>query len=435
MPAALGTYRLLARVPRLADAGLAGVGPTGVLLVVAIAGAAAPAMMLVVPVLRGADGPPRSSRRAAVLARSGADLVLVGVAVLAYLQLRGHTVTTGAGLDPVLVAAPPAVLLAASVLALRVLPVLTGLGERRARGSRGLVAALAAWHTSRRPHVVSGAFLLVLATAAGTAAVSVAATWTDSQRDQADAAIGADLVVTPGGAVSPLAQGPLLASVTGSSPAPVTSRPVLLGSHVSDAAEGPTRLLAVDTTRADELLRGRLPSGTAWSAVTAGLAADVAPGGPVLPQGGAVDLVVTGSAADGTALSATPTLVVQDSTGVRVPVTGPPVALDGAPHEVRVDLGSGHPVDDALRLVAYELSLDVTATDPGGDLPFSTRVTACSARCRRRKPRRAPESCCAPRRPWSWCSWRTPRTTASSRWRSPWSATFPWSSRTTWPTS
>jgi len=376
VPAALGTYRLLARVPRLADAGLAGVGPTGVLLAVAIVGAAAPATMLVVPVLRRGDGPPRSTRRAAVLARSGADLVLVGVAVLAYLQLRGHTVTTGAGLDPVLVAAPPAVLLAASVVALRVLPVLTGLGERRARGSRGLVTALAAWHTSRRPHVVSGAFLLVLATAAGTAALSVAATWTDSQRDQADAQIGADLVVTPSGAVDPLAQGPSLASLTGSLPAPVTSRSVLLGTHVSDDAEGPTRLLALDTSRADELLRGRLPSGASWSAVTAGLAADVAPGGPLLPQGGVVDLVVTGSAADGTPLSATPTLVVQDSTGVRVPVTGPPVALDGAPHEVRVDLGAGHPVDGDLRLVAFELSLDVAATDPGGDLPFSTRVTA-----------------------------------------------------------
>lgn len=362
VPLALGLYALLAALPPLARAGLAPTGVTPALLATVATGSVALAAVLVVPALRPPGGSAGRARGfGAVLARSGADLALAAVAVVGYLQLRTHPFGGGPGIDPILVGAPVLCLLAGAVLVLRVLPPVAHLAEGFARRSRSLTVPLAAWELARRPHATSGAFLLVLATAAATFGLAFGQTWSDSQQDQADAAVGTDLAVDVTGA-PPLAQGGALAALTGARPAPVTNRGVGLGSRASGTATGPTRLVALDTTRADDLLRGRLPAPQRWSDLTEGLAPDLPAGGVRIPPGD-LTLEVTGAGADGTPLLVSPTLVLQDPWGDRVAVTAPDVPLDGDRHRVgvRPDGAGGRPVEPELRLVAIHLRVNLGA--------------------------------------------------------------------------
>ena len=151
--------------------------------------------LLVLPWLR--TGTSRGTRedRVGVVARSGADLLLLALAGLAYLQLRAHLVTGGTTVDPVLVVAPALCLTAGAALVLRPLPLLARSAEARAASSRSLTLPLAAWGVARRPQGAAAAFLVVLATACATFGIGFAATWAQSQRDQAAATVGTDLSV------------------------------------------------------------------------------------------------------------------------------------------------------------------------------------------------------------------------------------------------
>ena len=148
--------------------------------------------------------------------KAGGDLALVAVAAVAYWQLQRRTSGSGVltadtggrlGVDPVLVAAPALCLLAGTLLALRLLPLVARLVERRAARGRGLVPALAGWQLSRRPRRgTAPALLLVLAVAMGMFAIGQSASWDRSQRDQADFAAGTDVRVT-GMTLPPFGQG------------------------------------------------------------------------------------------------------------------------------------------------------------------------------------------------------------------------------------
>ncbi|MER5864141.1 ABC transporter permease [Kitasatospora sp. NPDC002040] len=137
-----------------------------------------------------------ASRRQALVgtvARSGADLALLALAVLAYQQLSGRTGGLSVeadgqlGIDPVLVAAPTLALGAGTLLVLRVLPFAARLGARAAAVGRGLGPALAGWQLARRPGRANGpVLLLVLAVATGVLALGQHTSWRDSQRDQSD---------------------------------------------------------------------------------------------------------------------------------------------------------------------------------------------------------------------------------------------------------
>ncbi|HJQ76137.1 MAG TPA: ABC transporter permease [Acidimicrobiia bacterium] len=136
--------------------------------------------------------------------RAGVDIALLGLAVLAFWQLQSlgpevsATVQGRFGVDPVLIAAPTLGLLAGSVLALRIVPLLARLGERIAASGRGSVTALSAWQVARRPlRYARSALLLIMAVAIGFFATSYSSTWLQSQRDQADFQVGADLRVAP----------------------------------------------------------------------------------------------------------------------------------------------------------------------------------------------------------------------------------------------
>ena len=153
--------------------------------------------------------------RAAVAQRAGVDLALVVLAVLAWIQLRqyGQAVApsdvTGLGIDPLLVAAPVVAVLAATAVALRVLPLATRLGVRIAARRDAFPGLLGMWQADRRPHA-GPVLLLVLAVATAVLAPTVASTWQRSQRDQAGHAVGADLRLSTADQRIGLRLGPLV---------------------------------------------------------------------------------------------------------------------------------------------------------------------------------------------------------------------------------
>ena len=381
VPLSLVLYRGLTRLPRLAAAGLDGpLGVTWPLAGTVVAAAVLLAAVLVVPLLAPAPGGAavRPARRGAVI-RSGADLLLAGLAVLAFLQLRARPATSVDGVDPLLVAAPVLCLLAGAVLALRVLPGLRGLAERTARRSRGLVLPLAAWEVARRLRATGAVFLLALATAAATFGTGYAGTWDTSQAEQAAARVGTDLTV-PVTSAPPSAQAAAVADATGGTVSPATVRPVALGSLSVTGNRPPvTRLVAVDTTVAGELLSGRPTETATWAGLTAGLAPEETARGATLtvPAAGPA-VVVTGSSATGV-LAARPVLVVQDGSGARSTLTGEQVPLDGRPHPVGLrDVADAVPAPgDARTVIGMDLQLvllDEAGVDPALDVAAAVTV-------------------------------------------------------------
>lgn len=144
-----------------------------------------------------ADGEQKKARehRGSGLLRSGLDFGLVVVAGVLYWQLLAYRTPVNGGaspaIDPVLVAAPVAVLLAAALVSIRLIPAVSRLTDRGATRSRGSVFPLAAWEVGRRSLQSSAAVLLLtLAVAVGTFGLSFLATWQQSQVDQASLAVG-----------------------------------------------------------------------------------------------------------------------------------------------------------------------------------------------------------------------------------------------------
>lgn len=364
---ALGLHQLLSRAVGLDPSGL----PEGGLLPLVAAVTAVTLVLgtlLVLPWLR--TGTSRGTRedRVGVVARSGADLVLLVLAAVAFLQLRAHRVASGATADPVLVVAPVLCLLAGAALVLRPLPLLSRHADARAASSRSLTLPLAAWGVARRPQGAAGAFLVVLATACAVFGVGFAATWEQSQRDQAAAGVGTDLSVPA--QLDGLGGGAAVRAVTGGHVSPVTSRAITLGSR-AQGGDRAVRLVAVDTLHADGLLRGRLPSG-GWADATSGLP-PAEPVGGVQLAGPDADLVVTGHIEDDLPITAVLSLVVQDGDGARSTLPAGAVELDGAPHELSVAV----PSDVAVVAVDVTLTADGAGgdTDQQGTAEFGIDVT------------------------------------------------------------
>lgn len=169
----------------------------------------------------------RAGRRQALVAgavRSGADLALVALAVLAYEQLsryraadRGPVAEADGlfGVDPVLVAAPTLALCAGTLLVLRLLPFAARLGSRIAARGRGLGPALVGWQLARRPGRATGpVLLLVLAVSSGVLALGQHTAWSQSQRDQADFTTAGGLLIS-GSDLAPMGRGGRYAALPG----------------------------------------------------------------------------------------------------------------------------------------------------------------------------------------------------------------------------
>ncbi|WP_406209496.1 ABC transporter permease [Kitasatospora sp. NBC_01560] len=294
-------------------------------------------------VLRGAATAAlrRAGRRQAVVAgavRSGADLAVVGLAVLAYYQLSqykgGLSVDADGrlGLDPVLIAAPTLALGAGTLLVLRLLPLAARAGGRLAARGSGLVPALAGWQLARRPGRAAGpVLLLVLAVSTGVLALGQHATWSSSQRDQADFATAGGLRIS-GSPLAPLGQGGRYAELPGG------DRLIPVARQTNTLPDGGTgQVIALDAAGfADRVpVRSDLLDGQDRRALFAPLAQPV-PGNtptglplPGHPQRIDVDLTVTQVRPADEHPEAW--LLLRDRFGstFRAPLTGVPVRGDG----------------------------------------------------------------------------------------------------------
>ncbi|MFD9303523.1 FtsX-like permease family protein [Streptomyces sp. NPDC060048] len=297
----LGGYGSLAHVPFTVSSSLA-------LWPLAAGCALGCVVLTTLPVvLRGAAAAAlnRTGRRQALVAgaaRSGADLALVALAVLAYQQLARYGDAPGPaaasdgpfGVDPVLVAAPALALCAGTLLVLRLLPLAARLGARIASRGRGLGPALVGWQLARRPRRATGpVLLLVLAVSSGVLALGQHSAWSGSQRDQADFATAGGLLIS-GSDLPPMGRGGRYAALPGGE----RVMPVLRTKQ--ELPGGRTgQVMALDTAAVAERvpLRADLRDGRGMRELFAPLAA--APGSPAgagIPLPGnpqRVDLAVT----------------------------------------------------------------------------------------------------------------------------------------------
>jgi hypothetical protein len=361
-------HAALTHLPALADAGLAARPEVtgGQVLAIAV-GAMLLAGVLVVPVLRPNPELVVATRgRLGPLTRSGVDLLLLGLAAVGWWQLRAQP-TTEVGTDVVRVLAPVVCLFAGAALAPRLVSLPLRGAERLAQRSQGLVLALAAFEAARRPRAVAAGLLLVLAAAAGTFGLAFGATWERSQQDQADTRVGTDLTVALT-APAVAGQGASIAAATGGTVSPATHRGVVIGRWIGHANDGP-EIVAIDTTRAGALLRGRLPDATTWSQVGAELAPRSAVTGVALPVKSDPGLTLTGTSTPEAQLQVVPRLVLQDREGLRTSCEAAAMPLDGRPHPLQL---CGPPAD-GVRIVATALRVTLTpaAQEAAAEAVFS----------------------------------------------------------------
>jgi hypothetical protein len=320
----------LTRLPLLADAGLSarpGVSPAQIAAVAG--GAVILAAVLVVPSLRPDPAQLTGLRgRLALLTRSGGDLALLALAAVGWWQLRAQP-GSGGGPDAVRVLAPALFLLAGAALALRLVAPPLRAASWWAGRSRALVLPLAAFEAARRPQAAAAALLVALAAAAGTFGLAFGSTWEQSQRDQAELRVGTDLSVA---LTAPPAtgEGAAVAAATGGTASPVVEQGVAVGQWLGGDGNAP-RLVAVDTSRAATLLRGRLPAGRTWAETGAALTPHERVTGVALPSGRNAGLTLVGTSGGSLPLQVVPRVVLQDRDGLRTPCTASPVLLDGRP--------------------------------------------------------------------------------------------------------
>ncbi|MFJ6069439.1 FtsX-like permease family protein [Streptomyces sp. NPDC093065] len=285
--------------------------------------------------------------------RAGADVGLLVIAGIAYWQLdRQTSAGTGTGdaddagtlgVDPLFVVTPTLALLAGTVLALRLLPLVARLAERRAASGRGLAAALAGWQLSRRPMRGAGpVLLLVLAVALGTMAIGQGASWSRSQDDQADFRTGAPIRVRAAGAAGP-DRTDRIAGVAG-----VRQVAPAVRSEVPLSGDRTATVLALDTAHAADtmLMRPDLADGSPH-----GLLSGMAPGRPSngarIPAGTArlaltATLAVPGAGRySAGSRSADVTVTVEDRWGTPYRLGAGSLAADGREHTLGLDVPAG----------------------------------------------------------------------------------------------
>ncbi|MFG2062054.1 FtsX-like permease family protein [Micromonospora sp. NPDC048871] len=256
---------LAGRLPGLAAVSLHSAGVSDAMIwLVAGAAAAGCALAMIGPSLRRggsyvADLASRSrpSPRGMVQ-RAGLDVVLVGLAVLAWYQLSRYSSplsrTRGGelGIDPLLAAAPTLGVLAGAVLALRLLPPLVRLAERWVDRRSWTAIMLGTWQAGRRPHA-GPVLLLALAVAVGTLAWSLASTSRRSLDDQAAHQVGADLRLTETNGSAPEGRAEQLAGLPGTAAVLAGWRDRLQ----AGPEQAPMTVLAFDAEIAGEVVRIR----------------------------------------------------------------------------------------------------------------------------------------------------------------------------------
>jgi hypothetical protein len=297
-------------------------------------------------------------RALASAARSGADLALIALAVLAGWQLARYSAPVSAGLDgaigvdPVLVSAPVLALAAGALILLRALPAAVRLGDRAAARGRDLTGAVAAWQISRRPLRQAGPVLLtVLAVAVAVLAAAQWSSWQRSAQDQASFSTGADTRVTlPAASPLPLGQ---VASIT-RAPGVTGATPVIRSQLSAPDGTSPT-LLALDARQAVSVatIRPDLAGGS-----PAALLRRIAPSGP--PPGAPVPgrparLLVTARLSAAAVSQAVLLVELRDSFGITYTQTAGVLPAGGQEHVLTLTVAPGRGAAYPLRIAGYML--------------------------------------------------------------------------------
>ncbi|HEY2549518.1 MAG TPA: FtsX-like permease family protein [Streptosporangiaceae bacterium] len=283
----------------------------------------------------------RRGRPAAIagFVRSGADLALVVLAVLAVWQLRRYLIVAPsangtAGIDPVLVLAPALAIVGGTVILLRLLPALTRAGDRlAARGSR-LILSLASWEVSRHPiRQASVALLVVMAVATGALTLSAHQSWVRSAQDQAAFAAGADVRVDTPAAVT-LGQAGRIAGT----PAVRDAVPAAPLTPV-----GASEVLAIDAPQAAGAVLLRPGQSTLAAPALFGAISPAGPAPGIALPGHPAGVSLTASLGPA-ALRLAPavvTVTVQDSRGDAYQLAAGTLPADGRAHVLTAGFGPG----------------------------------------------------------------------------------------------
>jgi hypothetical protein len=348
----------------------------------AILGLAAPVVINVGSVMRlrrSAVG----RRGAAILTRSGLDLALVALAILALWQLR--SARSGVrGLDPVDLAAPAIGLTAGAVLSVRLTPLIARLLERAFARGNAISGALAGRGIARNADAYARpVLLLVAATAIAVYCVEFDRTWNISQRDQVAHDLAADIRGTVVGDRGPLL---LAAEAYRAIPGVTAGSPVIrdtldLGPDLSAG-----RLIAVSSEPA-------LASGAArfdladrpLSVLLAGLAAarPVLPLLSIPPDAAQLRVTLDTSFAPASGTAPLPAgwngvsvaLVVQDASGAMSHIPATRASRDDRDVFV-VPFRDGAPVDAVATGSKGVAAVEVDVTPPGGGLVGGLAVSA-----------------------------------------------------------
>ncbi|HEX4444343.1 MAG TPA: FtsX-like permease family protein [Galbitalea sp.] len=278
-------------------------------------------------------------RRVSGLLRSGLDLGVVALAIVAFWQLSIYRSPVGAtaslSVDPVLAAAPALVLLAGALLAARLFPLLARLIDWFGSRSSGVQFRLASWEIGRRSgRATAVVLLLTLALAVGTFGETFLATWQQSQVDQATYAVGPTVRVPAVGTEGGAQRASLTRGATGV-PQPVIRRVADVAQDGQDGEDTNAVVLGLTAGAREMLDRGPLASegGGVLTTQLKGTATPVAgirlPGDPsgiqAVVQIGNADQTLPGVSSDIHA-------VVQDGAGLLTTVNLGTIPVDGAPH-------------------------------------------------------------------------------------------------------
>ncbi len=301
----------------------------------------------------------RPSRRA-FAQRASVDLALVALALVAWFQLRQYaSPLAGAGsdlgIDPLLVVAPTAGVLAGAVVSLRLLPLLTRLAERYVDRKHWPATMFGMWQAGRRPHA-GPVLLLSLAVAVSTLAWGLLSTAQRSLVDQAEFSVGTDLRLVEANGFAPDGRTAQLAALPGvATVAPVSREVLRLGPENTT-----TSVIGIDAELASTVVHYRddLNGGpTMFASLVA-----ARPTLPVfaLPPGAtrlAADLAGRWSQPGTLELTTTVTLLASDGHLIRVPLGT--VRPNEAPHRFTVDL----PPDQSLSVVRFDVRVAGPVTD------------------------------------------------------------------------
>jgi hypothetical protein len=222
--------------------------------------------------------------------RVGLDFALLAITGVALWQLRLYgtpltkTVRGALGIDPLLVAAPAIGILAGSVVALRLVPLLAHAADSLTARGRDLVSSLGSRQLARRPlRYTRTALLIMLAISMGVFSVSYASTWMGSQRDQADYQVGADARVTLHRSPDGLPQWAERKAIGGVG-AVADVMAMARDTATFTRSSGSGQLLALDAAAANRVLGATVGSGDVAGATAALLQARPKASGVALPD-------------------------------------------------------------------------------------------------------------------------------------------------------